>query len=205
MTDALPTTPIERPACTIAWLCGFVAEQGGRKQFPGLLVRMIWTRLQRISARFLAVAAAEPRPAGAPAPAPAPARRLAAPARHPGAPDPAPQIPGLKPCLPGGIRRPLRPVPSATASLSQLERLLRDRKTIVLLAADSRLGRIQRPPRSRRTRSVAAAPAFEPATAPEAAPAFRARPVEPPPRARIVFGARDPLTKLRMGPSLIWD
>ncbi len=80
---APPATPTERLAAIIAWLAGCVAEQGCRQRLAGPLVVAIWTRLRRISAQFLALAAtpvppARPAPAGhnaAPDTAPRPSRK----------------------------------------------------------------------------------------------------------------------------------
>ena len=210
-----PATPTERLAAIIAWLAGCVAEQGSRQRLAGPLVVAIWTRLRRISAQFLAVAATPIPPAR-----PAPAGHNTAP--RPASPPPAARPPRRPPVMPYGARWLLRLIPGAAASLSQLETLLRDPEMAALLAADPRMGRILRalcwmlgvhpslapPPRRRRGPPTPAIPPDAPdpgqaaaleCAAPWTAPlARRAR------RKRFNLRGRDLLTRLRMGPSSIW-
>ena len=81
MPATLPSTPTERLAAIIAGLASCVAEQGSLKRLAGPLLIAIWTRLHRISARFLAPPRRQsPAPAAAACAAPAPG------AAHPAAP-----------------------------------------------------------------------------------------------------------------------
>ena len=211
-----PATPTERLAAIIAWLAGCVAEQGCRQRLAGPLVVAIWTRLRRISAQFLALAATPVPPAR-----PAPAGHNAAPDT---APRPAPQAarpPRRKPVMPCGARWLLRLIPGAAASLSQLETLLRDPEMEALLAADPRMGRLLRalcwmlgvhpslapPPRRRRRPPASAIPPDaadrpDPDQAATAASAAATTPRAPP--VGFNLHARDLLSQLRMGPSSIW-
>ena len=218
MPDALPTAPTERLAGIIAGLASCVAAQGGLKRLAGPLVVAIWTRLQRMSARFRAVAATPPRPPRAPGPWAAPAPRQAA--LRTAAQDPAPP-PVPRPPQPRGACWLVRLVPGATAGRSQLQALLRDPEMAALLAADPRLGRILRPlcwmlgvdkslappprPRRRRKPPAPVPPAAEPGADPAVASAFEIPPVPHRPPVRINLHARDLLSQLRMGPSPIWD
>ncbi len=214
MAIPAPATPTERLAAIIAWLAGCVAEQGSRQRLAGPLVVAIWTRLRRMSARFLALAAT---------PMPPPRLARPAPAGHDAAPGlasppPAVRMPRCPPAMPYGARWLLRLVPGTAAGLSQLETLLRDPEMEALLAADPRLGRILRtlcwmlgvhpslapPPRRRRTPP---APAISP-TAPDpgqpAAPECTAPLARRARRKKFNLRGRDLLTRLRMGPSSFW-
>lgn len=211
MPDTLPSTPTERLAGIIAGLASCVAAQGRLKRLAGPLLVAIWTRLHRISARFLATAAAPVRPLRAPGPSAMPAPRQAA--IQAATPDLAPPSLG-RPPMPHASRWLVRLVPGAAASLSQLEALLREPEMAALLAADPRLGRILRPlcwmlgvhpnlapaPRRRRKPPAQAATAAIPAVVPTSA----TRRAAPPPQVRINLRARDLLSQLRMGPSPIW-
>lgn len=207
-----PATPTERLAAIIAWLAGCVAEQGRSQRLAGPLVVAIWTRLRRISAQFLALAATPIPPAR-----PAPAGHNAAP-RPPAQAD---RLPRRKPAMPYGARWLLRLIPGTAASLAQLETLLRDPEMAALLAADPRLGRLLRPlcwmlgvhpslappPRRRRRPNAQATPPDEADAAdPDqaAVPDSAARTAPPAPPVGFNLRARDLLSQLRMGPSSIW-
>ena len=214
MAVSAPATPTERLAAIIAWLAGCVAEQGSRQRLAGPLVVAIWTRLRRMSARFLALAAT-------PIPPPRPARP--APAGHddapgPAIPPPAARTPRRPPAMPYGARWLPRLIPGTAAGLSQLETLLRDPEMEALLAADPRLGRILRalcwmlgvhpslapPPRRRRTPPAPTTSPTEPDPGQAAATECAAPRVRRARRKKFNLRGRDLLTRLRMGPSSFW-
>jgi hypothetical protein len=215
-----PAALPERLAAILAWLADCVADQGNRKRLPGALVVAIWTRVNRVAAQFRAVAAT-------PIPPPRPAR--AQPAANPttappeDSPPQAPRTPRRPPVMPYGSHWLVRLIPGATASLSQLEALLRDPEMAALLAADARLGRILRPlcwalgvqrslaPPLRRRRkppALAGDPADPDSGQPGApgsilpSPALATRRKR---RKRFNLRGRDLLTRLRMGPSPYWS
>ena len=204
MSATASIAPTDRLAAIIARLAACVAEQGPLTRRGGTLLIAIWTRLNRMSTRFAAVAAT-------PIPPPRPLRPASEPLPTPAQPT---ETPRRKPAMAYGARWLIRLLPGTAASLSQLEALLRDPEMEALLAADPRLGRILRPlcwalgvhrslappARKRRKRQAPESPPAEPAPAHAAA----ALADTGPPPLRINFRARDLLTQLRMGPSPYW-
>ena len=127
----------------IALLYEIVAEQGVMRLRNGPLTLLIYNRIRRWTAQFLARATVPPRPgenaARAPRPRPAPpfaTRPFAA---------PPPAAPAEGPHLPRGHAWLLRLMQPTAQSLSQLMALLHEPEVTALLLARPRLSRLVQP------------------------------------------------------------
>ncbi|MDA8248388.1 MAG: hypothetical protein M0Z28_04355 [Rhodospirillales bacterium] len=137
MFATAPSAPISIPAERLAGildtLCRAIADRGGRKLLAGPLVILIWTRLRRISARVLTLAARIEAGTNKPA---RPRRPRAA---RPRRPPPPLSLPRGKAWLVRLARM------EAAAAGSQLRHLLAQPDMQALAAADPRMGRLLRP------------------------------------------------------------
>ncbi|MGC8469076.1 MAG: hypothetical protein ACP5NI_04125 [Acetobacteraceae bacterium] len=138
MNLTLPTTPAERFAAIIEGVCRAIGTHAAKERLLAPVLRLVWSRLRRIGARFARLAARIP--AGAP---PRPHRTLALARRAtPPASRPPHRWAGL-PRRPGWLLRFLPPM--VYPAKSQLEYLLADPEMAALLAASPGLRRSLRP------------------------------------------------------------
>ena len=178
---AIPATPTERFAGIIDGLCRAVAARGGgRDRLAGPLVILIWSRLRRIAAQIIALAARIEAGRHRCYPARRPPRRPAAPRRH------------VRPALPHGFAWLLPLVPWAAAGYgSQLRHLLAEPEFAALVDAAPQMRRLLRPlcrmlavplPRPRAAEPAPPPPAHPaPAASAIATPSPPPAPASPPP------------------------
>jgi hypothetical protein len=139
LAPPLPTALPDRLAQIIEGLRAAVAGRGPKAGAAAPLIVLVWTRLRRLSERFVALAAAVQ--AGRLS-----ASHAARPRADPVAPSP-PRALALSPParLPGGVGWLLRLVPEAVGARSQLEFWLADPELASLLKEAPQAGRILRP------------------------------------------------------------
>ena len=207
--SALPQTPADRFAATLAAMCASVAARHirpGKPGLPGWLIRLVWNRLSRIAQRvariFAHIEAGTLRP---PRKRPATARRTAA------RPQPAGEA-----RLPRGFGWLLPLVPGISFGGSQVAALLDDPEMQALLAAAPQIGRhlrpifhmlgvrslpplLRLPPKPRPAQSDPAAAAKTRRTP----PADPARP-RPPRKPRTPLAALEVAPVVRVPPALAW-